>query len=166
MEENSGNSVAYADLNMILGAYDVDPLDNHTAVVTSQPTHGSVMLSTQNTDVLHPRDCNLPVQNRIIKNDSNISLPPTIPCNLRLPHSPGAMSWVTTVLTYKPTPGYYGNDSFQVIIYDKWGLPSQTPQNMLTVIVQILNNPCQNGATCYGKCKKTNFTKILPQRQI
>ncbi|XP_064647279.1 uncharacterized protein LOC135500064 isoform X1 [Lineus longissimus] len=151
MEENSGDNVAYEDLNMLLGAYDVDPPDNHTAVVTTQPMHGSVTLSTQNTDVLnYPSDCHLPAQNQTIRNDSNTSLPPTIPCNLKLPHPPDAMSWVTTVLTYKPSLAYYGNDSFQVIIYDNWGQPSQTPNNMLTVIVQVLNNPCQNGATCFG----------------
>ncbi|XP_074643230.1 uncharacterized protein LOC141900303 [Tubulanus polymorphus] len=139
-------SSAYSEFKAVIGAYDIDRDDSHHVVLLKRPTHGSVTFTELNVATTSTQTPKCLPQPSIEIKQSDAE----IPCNLELTYDKDRYSWFFKQLTYKPNYGFYGNDSFRVIVRDSEGTPAFP--RALTVIVAVLKNPCQNNAVCAGNC--------------
>ncbi|XP_071798137.1 uncharacterized protein [Asterias amurensis] len=144
VEQNTGANIAYKDLVVMIGAYDVDTNDNLTLLI-QPPTYGEITLRDEVRSIPQRQNCSQLLRS----SEGNV-----LPCGLETPHEVEMISWVSSLFTYTPYHNFHGKDSFLVLSVDKSGAVSQ----LLTIEIAVLLNPCLNEGVCGGPADDPDCT--------
>ncbi|XP_033637389.1 uncharacterized protein LOC117298318 isoform X2 [Asterias rubens] len=146
VEQNTGANIAYKDLVVMIGAYDVDINDNLTLLI-QPPTYGVLTMRDEVRSIPLRQNCSQLSRN--ITSQENV-----LPCGLETPQEPEKMSWVSSTFSYAPNHNFHGKDIVLVLSEDKSGAVSQ----LLTIEIAVLINPCINGGVCGGPADDPDCT--------
>ncbi|XP_078616233.1 uncharacterized protein LOC144884654 [Branchiostoma floridae x Branchiostoma japonicum] len=151
VEANRMSNLHYRDLQVIVGAYDVEPADS-VVLDFSVESNGTMSTSQQERLVdfvsLNPCSTNTTwffVVQQHGKNGTSAPLQ-LDPCDIQAPHPLHEMAWVFTTLTYRPPANFSGKDVIKINAKDQHGGLSR----VVTLDLYVLENLCEHGGQCVG----------------
>ncbi|XP_035668226.1 uncharacterized protein LOC118410560 [Branchiostoma floridae] len=158
VEVNRVSNVKYIDLQVVIGAYDVEPEDTVT-LYFSAGGNGTISTSQQERRVDFSYDgCStnntwFSVVREHDKSNSTRALH-LGPCDIQAPHPLQDMAWVFTTLTYRPHTNFTGRDVIKINARDQHGGISR----VVTLDLYVLENLCEHGGECVGDVTDTGCT--------
>ncbi|XP_035697946.1 uncharacterized protein LOC118431004 isoform X1 [Branchiostoma floridae] len=151
VEANRMSNLHYRDLQVIVGAYDVEPADL-LVLDFSVESNGTMSTSQQErrADFVSLNICSTNstwftvIQERGTNGTSGpLQLDP---CDIQAPHALQDMAWVFTTLTCRPHENFTGKDVIKINAKDQHGGLSR----VVTLDLYVLENLCEHGGQCVG----------------
>ncbi|XP_033637723.1 uncharacterized protein LOC117298529 [Asterias rubens] len=146
VEQNTGVNIAYKDLVVMIGAYDVDIYDNLTLLI-QPPPYGVLTMRDEVRSIPLRQNCS-----QLSRNITSQEI--VLPCGLETPQEAEKMSLVSSTFSYTPDHNFHGKDIVLVLSEDKSGAVSQ----LLTIEIAVLVNPCINEGVCGGPADDPDCT--------